>query len=135
MAMVVKTQKILTLMVIPGNAYESDCGTSATDENDIPFGPSWDLDRYICDLIDDDDDNDGYADVLNAFPRDPNEFRDSDGDGDGDNFDPDDDNDGVIDEDDEFPLNKDENKDTDGDGVGNNEDSDDDNDGWLVVSN
>ena len=114
------------------NAYESDCGTSATDENDIPFGPSWDLDGdLICDLIDDDDDNDGYSDVLDAFPRDPNEFRDSDGDGDGDNFDPDDDNDGVIDEDDEFPLNKDENKDTDGDGVGNNEDSDDDNDGWL----
>lgn len=114
------------------NAYESDCGTSATDGNDIPFGPSWDLDGdLICDKVDEDDDGDGYVDGLDAFPRDANEYRDTDGDGEGDNFDLDDDGDGIIDDVDDFPLNKDESKDTDGDGIGNNEDTDDDDDGWL----
>ena len=116
------------------NAYEIDCKTSASDGNEFPFGPSYDLDGdLICDEVDDDDDGDGYADGLDAFPRNANEYRDSDSDGDGDNFDLDDDNDGVLDDVDDFPLNMDENKDTDGDGIGNNEDTDDDNDGWLDI--
>ena len=50
-----------------------------------------------CDL---DDDNDGVADDLDAFPLDKTESVDTDDDGTGDNVDPDDDNDGVLDVDD-----------------------------------
>ena len=50
-----------------------------------------------CDELDDDDDNDGVADVFDDFPFDPLEHRDSDGDGEGDNSDFDDDNDGWSD--------------------------------------
>ncbi len=52
-----------------------------------------------------DADGDGVPDTLDAFPNDPNENADTDGDGTGNNADPDDDNDGVADVDDEFPLN------------------------------
>ena len=58
----------------------------------------------IGDLCDDDDDNDGVADVDDAFPLDPDEWLDTDGDGIGNNADPDDDNDGIPDEQDEYPL-------------------------------
>ncbi len=56
------------------------------------------------DACDDDDDNDGVLDVNDAFPFDPNESVDTDGDGIGNNADDDDDNDGVLDVDDPFPL-------------------------------
>ncbi|GJM24307.1 MAG: hypothetical protein DHS20C16_07220 [Phycisphaerae bacterium] len=52
-----------------------------------------------------DSDNDGVADTEDAFPEDPNESVDTDGDGEGNQADTDDDNDGVIDEDDPEPLN------------------------------
>ena len=42
-----------------------------------------------------DSDNDGVADEFDAFPNDPNESIDTDGDGIGDNADPDDNNDGF----------------------------------------
>jgi len=77
----------------------------------------------------DDFDSDGVKDDLDAFPRDPNETRDSDGDGIGDNTDPDDDNDGIRDDNDAFPFDATETTDTDGDGQGNNSDLDDDGDG------
>ena len=83
----------------------------------------------IIDVDDPDDDNDGVADEVDAFPYDSAEDTDTDGDGIGNNEDTDDDNDGVNDEEDAFPLNPNEDTDTDGDGVGNNEDTDDDNDG------
>ncbi|NNF97766.1 MAG: hypothetical protein HKM93_00145 [Desulfobacteraceae bacterium] len=76
-----------------------------------------------------DTDNDGVADINDAFPLDPAEWLDSDGDGIGNNADTDDDNDGVLDVDDAFPLDASESVDTDGDGTGNNADTDDDNDG------
>ena len=84
-------------------------------------------------LIDDDDDNDGYADSVDdcptlgtaSFP----DWIDSDGDGLCDNTDTDDDNDGVFDANDVFPLDGNETVDNDGDGVGDNGDTDDDNDG------
>jgi len=56
------------------------------------------------DDLDIDDDNDGFTDVLDAFPTDPHEWLDTDGDGTGNNSDLDDDNDGVPDEFDAFPL-------------------------------
>ena len=54
---------------------------------------------------DTDDDDDGIADSADAFPIDPNETVDTDGDGTGDNADADDDGDGVIDAQDLVPLN------------------------------
>jgi hypothetical protein len=91
-----------------------------------------------------DDDNDGRLDDLDAFPFDPTEQDDTDGDGLGDNSDFDDDNDGlsdsleydigtdplvvdtdgdgVSDKDDVFPLDESEWEDSDGDGTGDNSD-------------
>lgn len=79
-------------------------------------------------------DGDGTPNNLDAFPHDPNEDTDTDGDGVGDNADNDDDGDGVNDANDVFPLDPGEHRDTDGDGVGNNADTDDDNDGVLDIN-
>ena len=84
--------------------------------------------------------NTGTDAVLDLFPLNPNETKDSDqdcphfnlvtsGDGCGDNSDPDLDNDGVLNADDAFPLDPTESVDTDGDGIGDNADTDDDGDG------
>ncbi|MFO8051630.1 MAG: hypothetical protein R6V01_08035 [Thermoplasmatota archaeon] len=81
-----------------------------------------------------DSDNDGVKNFLDDFPFDPDEWRDTDGDGIGDNADEDDDNDGFTDEfelragtdplsDSSFPV------DTDFDGLYDHEDNDDDGDG------
>ena len=69
-----------------------------------------------------DDDKDGVANLYDAFPTDPDETTDSDGDLIGDNTDPDDDNDGILDVDDAFPFNPAESSDRDNDGVGDNAD-------------
>lgn len=76
-----------------------------------------------------DQDCDTVPDDIDAFPQDPTESVDTDGDGIGNNADPDDDNDGVNDEEDAFPLDATESVDTDSDGIGNNADTDDDGDG------
>jgi len=76
-----------------------------------------------------DTDGDGVPDDEDAFPNDPNEWLDTDGDGTGNNADDDDDGDGVLDTQDDFPLDSEETTDTDGDGVGDAEDTDDDGDG------
>lgn len=75
-----------------------------------------------------DADDDGTPDLLDAFPNDPSEQLDTDGDGIGNNADTDDDGDGTPDATDAFPLDASEQVDTDGDGIGNNADTDDDND-------
>ncbi|MGB0376039.1 MAG: gliding motility-associated C-terminal domain-containing protein [Flavobacteriaceae bacterium] len=104
------------------------------------------------DNIDPDDDNDGYYDgiveyqsyffpngsvtiyiPIDAFPLDPNEQFDSDGDGIGNEADPDNDNDGILDQQDAFPNDVSETQDSDGDGIGDNLDPDDDNDGYSDV--
>ncbi|XXK57878.1 hypothetical protein ACMAY9_07040 [Porticoccaceae bacterium nBUS_09] len=84
---------------------------------------------YVSLPSDTDTDGDGVSNAEDAFPYDPNESSDLDGDGVGDNTDPDDDGDGVLDGDDAFPENAAEWMDTDSDGTGDNADSDDDNDG------
>lgn len=76
-------------------------------------------------------DSDGVIDTEDAFPLDPTEWDDTDGDGTGNNRDPDDDNDGVPDAEDAFPLDPTESVDSDMDGIGNNADPDDDNDGVM----
>ena len=95
-----------------------------------PFRYRTDIDNDgIPDWADPDDENDGVADLVDAFPTDPTESSDSDKDGIGDNADLDDDNDGFPDSADQLPKNPDEQYDFDGDGVGDNVDTDDDNDG------
>ena len=58
-------------------------------------------------MVDGDDDNDGVSNANDAFPQDPGESVDTDGDGTGNNADTDDDNDGVSDTDDACPLDSD----------------------------
>jgi len=82
----------------------------------------------IDDSVDPDDDNDTYADLIDAFPLDNSEWLDTDGDNIGNNADPDDDNDNVSDSLDAFPLISSEWADADADGTGDNADTDDDND-------
>jgi hypothetical protein len=92
----------------------------------------WDYDNdQICNYLDDDDDNDGHLDGIDAFQFDETEWADFDSDGIGDNADDDDDNDGVEDVNDNFPLDTSEWVDTDNDNIGDNADDDDDGDGWT----
>jgi parallel beta-helix repeat protein len=71
-----------------------------------------------------DTDSDGIRDVDDAFPDDPNEDSDLDGDGIGDNSDNDLDGDGVDNNKDKFPWNRKEWNDSDSDGIGDNSDPD-----------
>ena len=82
-----------------------------------------DLQFYTCQLDITDSDNDGILDWMDAFPNDPNEWEDLDGDGIGNNADLDDDGDTCDDVIDWAPLIAAECFDTDGDGVGDNTDS------------
>ncbi len=103
-----------------------------------------------------DDDNDGVEDAKDAFPLEPEEWADADGDLIGDVLDADDDGDGKGDDAngngtpdceemdldgdgvarartvpwDAFPWDPKEWRDRDGDGLGDNADPDDDGDGW-----
>ena len=77
----------------------------------------------IAALSEADSDGDGTPDAMDAFPADPAEDTDTDGDGIGNVADPDDDGDGIDDNSDAFPLDPTESADTDGDGVGNNADA------------
>ena len=89
----------------------------------------------IPDIIDEDDDNDGFNDTDDQFPLDPTEWVDTDGDGTGNNADSDDDDDGWTDIEETITcgdsdplLDNSTPLDTDGDGLCNQIDSDDDND-------
>ena len=119
---------VLTLSGCSGNGGEgapptvdSEAGPTTPDSGDEEPGPPA--------VAVTDRDGDGVPDALDAFPDDPAEWADFDGDGIGDRADPDDDNDGLADVQDAFPNNPTEWVDTDGDGIGNNADPDDDNDG------
>jgi hypothetical protein len=88
------------------------------------------------DLCDDDDDNDGVLDLLDAFPHNPDEWVDTDGDGVGNNADADDDGDCYSDEVEAAlgsnPLNKYSTPpDLDGDCIPDSMDDDIDGDGIL----
>jgi hypothetical protein len=122
-----------------------------------PDGPP-DIDKDgMPNNLDDDDDQDGVPDQMDAFPLEPQEWKDKDMDWIGDNLDADDDGNGIGDDEnkndiadcqeldldgdgvdraksvpwDAFPLNAKEWQDTDGDGIGDNADPDDDNDGYT----
>jgi hypothetical protein len=98
-----------------------------TDHDGLTDGDE--VDFYFTSPILADTDGDGAIDGSDAFPTDPTETTDTDGDGIGNNADTDDDNDGVLDVDDAFPTDPTESSDADGDGTGDNADLDDDNDG------
>ena len=78
-------------------------------------------------------DHDGVPDARDAFPSNPAEYLDTDGDGIGNHADSDSDGDGVADIEDGAPFDRYEVTDTDGDGVGDGADLDDDGDGVLDV--
>lgn len=79
-------------------------------------------------------DGDGVIDAEDAFPNDPTESEDFDGDGIGDNSDTDWDNDGYPNYDDAFPWDGNEWKDSDDDGIGDNADTDDNDNGIPDVA-
>jgi hypothetical protein len=85
--------------------------------------------------MDVDDDDDGWNDNLDAFPKDQSEWMDSDGDGIGNNGDPDDDDDGWLDQKEgdcgTDPLDAaSQPEDLDGDSLCDAVDTDDDGDKW-----
>ncbi len=88
--------------VLPvGGTTDTDNDGVANQADNCPFTPNpdqldTDLDG-VGNACDEDDDNDGVPDELDAFPLDPDEWSDADGDGIGDEADPDDNNDGIPD--------------------------------------
>ena len=104
------------------NTIETMCDSNPLDSNDVPT--DFDMDG-MCDVMDDDDDNDGVMDAFDAFPLNAEESMDTDGDGTGDNEDMDDDGDGTNDTADNCPdvANPDQ-ADLDGDGTGSACDAD-----------
>ena len=70
-----------------------------------------------------DNDADGIVDAVDAFPNDPEEWKDADADGLGDIADRDDDNDGVADGGDAFPLDPGQWADADDDGISDSADA------------
>lgn len=81
-----------------------------------------------------DTDGDSVNDQQDAFPNDPSETTDTDGDGTGDNADTDDDGDGVPDASDDFPSDPSRTTDSDDDDIDDTVDTDDDNDGTADVN-
>ncbi|MBB3063166.1 thrombospondin type 3 repeat-containing protein [Microbulbifer rhizosphaerae] len=94
--------------------------------NTVPGTP---VEADGCDNSQRDSDQDGVIDLEDAFPEDPEESSDLDGDGTGDNADTDRDGDGVENDLDLFPENPNESADLDEDGIGDNADTDRDGDG------
>ena len=107
------------------------CGSELLDSGSVPADSDADGE---CDALDPDDDDDGVVDSDDAFPSNPTEWTDTDGDGIGNNADGDDDGDGWGD-----PTESDcgsdpmdgevSPKDIDGDGACDILDPDDDGDG------
>ena len=94
-------------------------------QGDVESGNSNEVEYYTVTTppVDPDRDDDGYNDDVDAFPDDPNEWLDTDGDGIGNNADEDDDGDGMPDSWEKQygldPLTDDAGGDLDGDGVSN----------------
>ena len=110
---------------------EVECGSQSVDSGSMPLDSDGDGE---CDALDSADDDDGVVDSDDAFPIDPNEWSDTDGDGIGNNADGDDDGDGWGDSTesdcDSDPMNVEVSpEDTDGDGACDIQDPDDDGDG------
>ena len=107
------------------------CGSELLDSGSVPADSDADGE---CDALDPDDDDDGVVDSDDAFPSNPTEWADTDGDGIGNNADGDDDGDGWGDSTESDcgsdPMDGEVSpRDTDGDGACNILDPDDDGDG------
>ena len=107
------------------------CGSELLDSGSVPADSDADGE---CDALDPDDDDDGVVDSDDAFPSNPTEWADTDGDGIGNNADGDDDGDGWGDSTESDcgsdPMDGEVSpKDIDGDGACNILDPDDDGDG------
>jgi len=98
---------------------DDDDGDGEPDQPGLP-----DSDAFPRDPTEwDDTDGDGVGDNSDEFQDDPTEWSDLDTDGTGDNTDPDIDGDGVDNASDAFPMDATETADSDGDGVGDNADA------------
>ena len=107
------------------------CGSQLLDSGSVPADSDADGE---CDALDPDDDDDGVVDSDDAFPSNPTEWADTDGDGIGNNADGDDDGDGWGDSTESDcgsdPMDGEVSpRDIDGDGACNIQDPDDDGDG------
>ena len=107
------------------------CGSELLDSGSVPADSDADGE---CDALDPDDDDDGVVDSDDAFPSNPTEWADTDGDGIGNNADGDDDGDGWGDSTESDcgsdPMDGEVSpKDIDGDGACDILDPDDDGDG------
>ena len=89
------------------DAWEVLYGLDPLNPSDATLDPDNDgvsnLSEFTAGTHPRDGDNDGVPDLDDAFPADPTEWADADGDGLGDNVDLDDDNDGAVDASDAFP--------------------------------
>ena len=125
------------LSVLSGATWASSAPTVVATLTELSTIPS-PTETPAGTMIDNDDDNDGYTDDLDACPTQGSasfpDWMDNDGDGLCDNTDTDDDNDGYADANDVFPMDATEWVDADGDGTGDNADLDDDNDSVLDVN-
>jgi len=83
--------------------------------NQLDKNYSWNFTTEIKDIFKIDTDGDRYLDYIDAFPNDPTQWRDSDGDNYGDNL--------NGNNPDKFPKNQNEWNDTDNDGIGDNNDA------------
>ncbi len=127
---------IFTLDTDGDGFYDEDeitCGSDPDDASSVPQDTDAD---GICDVMDYDDDGDGYEDANDSFPLDDTEWEDTDNDGIGNNADEDDDGDGWTDTE-EYQCGSDplsfnsQPTDTDTDGICDPMDDDDDGDGYL----
>ena len=127
---------IFTLDTDGDGFYDEDeitCGSDPDDASSVPQDTDGD---GICDVMDYDDDGDGYEDANDSFPLDDTEWEDTDNDGIGNNADEDDDGDGWTDTE-EYHCGSDplsfnsQPPDTDTDGICDPMDDDDDGDGYL----
>ena len=127
---------IFTLDTDGDGFYDEDeitCGSDPDDASSVPQDTDAD---GICDVMDYDDDGDGYDDANDSFPLDDTEWEDTDNDGIGNNADEDDDGDGWTDAEEyqcgSDPLSSNSRPtDTDTDGICDPVDDDDDGDGYL----
>lgn len=92
------------LFQVSGSDTDGDTVNDSVDNDDDDDGVT-DTDEGIqgTSQYDPDHDDDGYQDGVDAFPTDPNEWIDTDGDTTGDNADTDDDGDTILDTEEEEP--------------------------------
>jgi hypothetical protein len=113
----------LNILVDPQDAFKESFEDNNNATITIFVDSDFDEDE-IGDSVDEDDDNDGHLDDVDAFPNDDAEWLDTDLDDIGNNADTDDDGDGLSDLKEDIKKTDPLNPDTDGDGVPDGSDYD-----------